>query len=86
MCAYKISSFNQILNIIIPHFEKYNLITKKQADFLLFKEILKLIKQERPAESDIHAALLKKIAAANAVLIVQQLSDYPGHGICKMMY
>jgi hypothetical protein len=38
MCAFRVSSHKQILNKIIPHFDKYFLITKKQADFLLFKK------------------------------------------------
>jgi hypothetical protein len=29
--------------IIIPHFDKYPLLTQKQADFLLFKEAINLL-------------------------------------------
>ena len=43
MCAFRVTSPKQILEKIIPQFEKYNLITQKQADYLLFKEILNLI-------------------------------------------
>lgn len=45
MCAFKVSSLKQILDKIIPHFERYQLITKKQADYLLFKKIALLIEQ-----------------------------------------
>lgn len=45
MCAFKVSSPKQILNKIIPHFYKSNLITQKQADYLLFKQILMLIEK-----------------------------------------
>jgi hypothetical protein len=31
MCALRVTSPKEILNIIIPHFDKYPLITKKQA-------------------------------------------------------
>lgn len=34
------------LNIIITHFEQYPLITKKQVDYMLFKEALYLIKNK----------------------------------------
>jgi hypothetical protein len=34
------------LNVIIAHFEQYPLITKKQADYMLFKEALDLIKNK----------------------------------------
>ena len=40
---YQVRSINKLTKIIIPHFEKYPLITKKQSDFLLFKEIVKLM-------------------------------------------
>jgi len=45
MCAFRVTSSKQILNKIIPHFDKYNLITQKQADYLLFKKIVNLIEQ-----------------------------------------
>lgn len=45
MCAFRITSPKQISDKIIPHFYKYILITKKQADYLLFKEIVLLIKK-----------------------------------------
>lgn len=36
-CVTKISD---ILNVIVPHFNKYPLISKKQKDFLVWKEIV----------------------------------------------
>ena len=43
MCAFRVTYPKQISDKIIPHFYKYILITKKQADYLLFKEIIMLI-------------------------------------------
>ena len=43
MCAFRVTSPKQISYKIIPHFYKYILITKKQADYRLFKEIIMLI-------------------------------------------
>jgi len=40
---YGISKLNNITQIIIPHFEKYPLITKKQNDLIIIKNIVKLI-------------------------------------------
>lgn len=45
MCAFRVSSPKQILNKIIPHFDKYFLITQKQADYLLFKKIVMLMER-----------------------------------------
>jgi hypothetical protein len=38
-----VGSNKDLINNIIPHFEKYHLISKKRADFLLFKDILSLM-------------------------------------------
>ena len=38
-----IVSLDHILNIVIPHFEKFPLITQKYADFLLWKQVAILI-------------------------------------------
>jgi hypothetical protein len=35
LCDFKVSSLNQILTVIIPHFDKYPLITAKRADYLI---------------------------------------------------
>ena len=40
---YNISSVKDIMKYVIPHFDNYPLVTQKQADFLLFKEIVNLI-------------------------------------------
>ena len=34
---YTVNSIKDIINVIIPHFDKYPLLTKKRADYLLFK-------------------------------------------------
>ena len=40
---FRVSTLNDICNVIIPHFDKYPLLTKKQADYILFKEIILLM-------------------------------------------
>lgn len=45
MAYYKVYKLNDIINIIIPHFDKYFLITQKQSDFILFKNIVNLINE-----------------------------------------
>ena len=37
---YTVNSIKDLINVIIPHFDKYPLITQKRADFLLFKSAL----------------------------------------------
>ena len=43
---YSIKSIKDLTNILIPHFEKYPLLTQKSADFILFKQIVELIKNK----------------------------------------
>ena len=48
MCAFRVSSPKQIKQKILPHFEKYPLVTQKRADYLLFREIiLKMLQGEQ---------------------------------------
>ncbi len=40
---YRVGSLKDLNDKIIPHFDKYPLISKKKADFILFKKIINLI-------------------------------------------
>jgi len=40
---FRVSKLKDIINVIIPHFDKYPLLTKKYYDYLLFKQIILLI-------------------------------------------
>jgi hypothetical protein len=54
-----VRNFDDFYNIIIPHYEKYPLITQKKADFLLFKEIALLMKNKEHLTDE---GLLKIVA------------------------
>ena len=41
--SFYVKSIVEINSIIIPHFDKYPLLTQKRADFLLFKKVVELI-------------------------------------------
>lgn len=41
--SFNVYSLKEISNVIISHFDKYPLITHKQADYLLFKEIINIM-------------------------------------------
>ena len=59
---FRVSTLKDIINIIIPHFDNYPLITKKSFDFILFKQIvfLMLNKEHNNIEG------LKKIVSLRA--------------------
>ena len=45
--VYTVNSIKDIINVIIPHFDKYPLLTKKPADYLLFKATVLLMKDKK---------------------------------------
>jgi hypothetical protein len=44
-CDFTVSSLGQILAKIIPHFDKYPLKSQKLADYLLFREVIMMMKR-----------------------------------------
>jgi len=43
---FKVSNINELINVIIPHFKKYYLITQKHIDFELFSNIVTMVKNK----------------------------------------
>lgn len=44
---FRVSDITSLNNIIIPHFEKYKLITNKYKDFIIFKQIVLLMLEKK---------------------------------------
>lgn len=77
MCAFKVTSIKQILNQIIPHFDKYKLITQKQADYLLFKQIVMLMEQGDHLKVEGIQAIINIRASLNLGLSEVQKLNFP---------
>lgn len=45
--SFCVSSIKEINEVIIPHFDKYKLLTQKQVDFELFKQVVELINSKQ---------------------------------------
>lgn len=43
MVEFRVSTMKDIINVIIPHFDNYPLLTKKYTDYMFFKNIVKLM-------------------------------------------
>jgi hypothetical protein len=43
---YRVTSLKDITEVLIPHFDKYSLITQKLADYLLFKEAVLIMSRK----------------------------------------
>jgi hypothetical protein len=59
---FRIESLEPISNLIIPHFEKYPLVTQKLGDYLLLKSVVEMMK----AKEHLTDAGVKKIVAIKA--------------------
>lgn len=44
--VYRVQSRKDLINVIMPHFEKYPLLTEKQNDFIIFKNIVNILEKE----------------------------------------
>ena len=49
---HQVRNLYEIIQVILPHFDKYHLITKTWADFLLFKNIIELMNKGEHLNKD----------------------------------
>lgn len=61
---YMVRSLKDLTNVVIPHFDKYSLLTKKQADFVLFKQVIDLVNRQE----HLNPAGLQKIVNIKALM------------------
>lgn len=74
---YSISNLKNIQELIIPHFIKYPLITQKQSDFILWKNIIKLINNDKHLHKDGLIEILNIRASLNKGLSSRLKLDFP---------
>lgn len=43
VCTYSVSSIEHLTKVILPHFDKYPLVTQKVADYMLWRQVLIMI-------------------------------------------
>lgn len=53
MMRYKVSSIQDIAKVIIPHFNKYQLVTQKRVDFDIFKRIVCILNKGPVSREDL---------------------------------
>ena len=77
MCVFRVTSPKHLLNKILPHFYKYKLITQKQADYVLFKQIVMLIEQGKHLNKEGIQAIINIRASLNLCLSDLQKISFP---------
>lgn len=60
--SYRVTSLKDLIQVIIPHFNRYPLISKKRADYELFKQVVELMNRKE----HLTPAGLRKIVAIKA--------------------
>jgi len=65
MVFYSVSSIKDLTTIIIPHFETYLLLSQKAADFILFKQIVKIMSKKEHLTLDGPHQIINIKAAMN---------------------
>jgi hypothetical protein len=65
MVSYYVQSFSDITQVIIPHFNKYPLLTKKRADFLLFSMAVQFLNDKAQSTKEGLQKIINIRAAMN---------------------
>lgn len=73
---FRVQSLKEILTVIIPHFDKYPLMTQKRADYLLFREIIFKMSRKEHLEGGIQEVVNLK-ASLNLGLSETDLKAFP---------
>lgn len=45
-CFFAINSLNEIIQYVLPHFDQYPLVSKKLADYMLFRSVVLIMESE----------------------------------------
>nr|ATI20296.1 LAGLIDADG endonuclease [Juglanconis sp.] len=74
---FRVSSIPQIQNVIIPHFDKYPLVTQKLADYLLFRDAIKLISHKEHLSTEGLYSIINIKASLNRGLSAKLNEAFP---------
>jgi hypothetical protein len=75
--VYSVQSFGDLSSVIIPHFDKYPLLTQKRNDFLFFKSIVNLLNNNLQASFEGLQEIVNIRASMNKGLSKKLLSYFP---------
>lgn len=76
-CDFTISSLDQIITKVIPHFDKYPLKTQKYSDYLLFKEVVFIMQRKEHLTAEGLQKIVNIRASLNKGLSYLLLEAFP---------
>lgn len=71
--CYRVHKIGDISKTIIPHFENYPLITNKQSDFILWKDIVKLINKDKHKDKNGITEIINK---EHSLMVKHEASNF----------
>lgn len=74
---FRVNKLDHITSVIVPHFDKYPLITKKRGDFLLFKSIIELMNKSEHLNKNGVKKIVKLKASLNKGLSEKLKLNFP---------
>ena len=75
--VYRVTNINYIKNVILPHFTKYPLISKKAIDFLLWSKVVEIIWNKGHLTKEGFLNILSYYASINRGASKKVLKHYP---------
>lgn len=76
-CQYRVTSLKDLIDVIIPHFTNYPLMSQKRADFELFKQAVYLLKDKKHFTSEGLQELINIKASLNLGLSDKLKAVFP---------
>ncbi len=86
MATFRVTKIEHLIQIIIPHFDKYSLVTKKNTDFELFKRVVDLIFHKKPLTSEGLQAIVNLKSRLNLGLKDELKKAFPGTTLSAKVY
>jgi LAGLIDADG endonuclease len=77
LALYRVSNIEYLRDIIIPHFNKYPLITQKYSDFYLWKKVIQIILNKEHLNKSGFLTILTYYASINRGIYKKVLKYYP---------
>jgi len=74
---YRVEKIGDLVNVIIPHLDKYPLISKKKADYVLFKRIVFMMKDKLHLTKEGVQEIINIKASMNKGISEELLAEFP---------
>jgi|SwirhisoilCB3_FD_contig_123_61239_length_1516_multi_5_in_1_out_1_1 hypothetical protein len=77
LCLYRVNKIDDLINVIIPHFVDYPLLTKKYSDFVLWSKVVNIISNKEHLTPTGFNTILTYYASINKGMTPKVSSQFP---------